>query len=41
MHRIAHFAESYLVKAPSAAKPWPALQSWLQPTLATSGAAHL
>jgi hypothetical protein len=41
MHRIAHFAESYLVMAPSAAKLRPALHSWLQPTSATSGTAHL
>lgn len=41
MHRIAHFAKSYLVMAPSAAKLRPALHSWLQPTSATSRTAHL
>ena len=41
MHRIPHFAEFQLVKAPSAEKLGPALHSWLQPTLATSGTAHL
>src|SRR3984957_20003694 len=39
MHRIPHFAEFQLVKAPSSAKPRPALHSWLRPTLATSGTA--